>query len=216
VSIVNWIVELTETGRVRVPRPGELSPSEREGLAKAIADWDAVARLDLAGAPALDAAAAAWAAVTLYRACQYLVYRDADAEEVRAGLAEPCPSPASAAVFYSVDLMFRYLRDLVALSRGIAEQDPLVEALLRLAREWPLSSVGVRGVGEGKVEVSGFIEHPCLRRLYADRILAAADVSRLGDPRVKDAVREAIGGHPELAPPAIAAALAAEEKVTHA
>ena len=42
--------------------------------------------------------------------------------------------------------------------------------------------------------------HPGLLRLYIDRIVAAADISRLGDQRVADAARRAVGAHDELCP----------------
>jgi len=69
---------------------------------------------------------------------------------------------------------------------------------MKIARAWPLSSVGVAGVSD--VDVDPFIDHPSLRRLYADRIVERRDASRLGDPRVRAAVREAIGAHDELVP----------------
>jgi hypothetical protein len=48
--------------------------------------------------------------------------------------------------------------------------------------------------------------HPCLRRLYVDRIIAGRDVARLSDQRVRAAAIEAVGLHDELCPE-IAAAL---------
>ena len=86
----------------------------------------------------------------------------------------------------------------MSLARGISEDDPLVVELLKLCRDWPLSSVGARGVGE--VDASAILAEPCLRRLYADRVVERGDASRLQDPRVAEAVREGVGGFPALAP----------------
>ena len=192
---------------MRVPRPAALTAEESRALPRALRAWDEVARAEMPGsAPTLEPAPAAWAAVMLYRACQCLVYRDVSAEEVVAALGSPCPADSSASACYSVDLTMRYLPDLIALSRGVAEADPLVTGLLRLAQAWPLASVGVRGVGP--VEIGAFIDHGCLRRVYADRILATADLDRLNDPRAVAAVREALGGHLSLAPDRLRSALA--------
>jgi hypothetical protein len=83
-----------------------------------------------------------------------------------------------------------------------------VTGLTELARRWPLSSVGVKGL-EG-LDVSSFVGDPALLQLYVDRIIERADQSRLTDPRVNEAVRTALGGYPELAP-AIPAAFIAQE-----
>jgi hypothetical protein len=62
----------------------------------------------------------------------------------------------------------------------------------------PLTEVG---------DVSPFIEHPSLRRLYADRIIERGDLTRLNDVSAAEAVREALGGYPEIASRPLAAAL---------
>jgi hypothetical protein len=109
-------------------------------------------------------------------------------------LADSVVSPGT---HYSVDLVMRYLPDLMNFAAGAAERDPLVEHLRRWAQQWPLSSVGIRGLGD--VSIDGFAESPGLMRLYADRILARPDTSRLADPRARQAVQCAVGMHQELA-----------------
>jgi hypothetical protein len=79
---------------------------------------------------------------------------------------------------------------------------------VRLARTWPLSSVGA-DLGPGPFDVDAFVGDASLRALYVDRVLAQADLSRLGDPRVDDAAREALGARPDLRP-AVARALGVE------
>jgi hypothetical protein len=139
-----------------------------------------------------------------------VVNRDANETDVRAALADPRPGPTATA-HYSVDLVFRFLPDLIALARRVSQDDPLVEALRNLIAPWPLASVGMSDIPVADIEP--IIGHPCLRQLYVDRILARGDVARLDDPRVQEAVREALGACPELAP-AISAKLAAACAVT--
>ena len=182
-----------------MPPPGRDEREDSRQLSSAIEQLDAQARLDMpAIAPDLAPDVTAWAARVLYRACQFQVYRDVDGDEVRRGFALPCPAKPSPPVCYSADLVLRHLYEIWSLACGIAREDPLVEALAALARAWPLSSVGMPNLG--KVNVSGFTNHPSLRRLYADRIIARGDSSRLDHPEVAEAVREAIGAFPDIAP----------------
>lgn len=208
VHALDFVTALLESGRVRVPA----SPDVLGGLAQAVQELDHLARPELAfDAPALVPAAGEWALLLLYRGCQALVHREIEAGAVRAALSRPCPAPPSPGACYSADLALRFLPDLLRLARGIAEDDPLVEGLRTVARAWPLSSVGAGQLGE--LDVTPFIDHPSLRRLYADRVIERADLSRPDHPAVREAVRAALGAFPQLAP-RVAAALAQEEPQT--
>ena len=204
-SAVVFIYDLLDSGRVRV----ELWGTVPDDMAAAVRYLDEAARLELPGrTPELRLAAATWALSLVYRAAQALIYREVDEQAVREALSMPCPSLPEADVCYSVDLAFRTLPDLISLARGLADDDPLVSELLALAKRWPLSSVGVKGLDA--VDVRAFIGDRCLRRLYADRIIERCDAMRLDHPLVRQAVREALGAYPELAPNPIAAALQQE------
>lgn len=202
-SATNFVHDLLESGRVRVP--AELrAPDDLEAAVQAL---DESLRPEMPfDAPVLVRDCATWALTLLLRACQFFTYRAIDEETVRRELSVPCPRKATADVCYSVDLPFRFIPDLLALARGIAPGDPLVECLMALARDWPLSSVGVKDVGD--VDVRPFIRHPSLRQLYADRIIERGDVARINSDHVREALAESIGHFPQLAPK-IAEALSA-------
>jgi hypothetical protein len=207
-SIATFLTALRDGGPLAVPPDAEPRPHAEPAAVAILETIDFAARAEIAhAAPPLAPAVALWAAERLFRACQFLVYREVGADDVRAGLSVLSPAPASPGTCYSADLVLRYLPDLFSLARGVAREDPLVDGLLALARAWPLSSVGMPDVGD--VDASPFMTHPGLRTLYADRILARDDRARLRDPAVAAAVREAIGAFPSLAP-AIASAAAAE------
>lgn len=219
-----FLHELDQAGRVRIadalpPEADEVAACD--ALLRARADRCA---LDLAGAaPPLQLDAARWAAVMLFRACQFLAFREIEAAEVEANLAVPSPLPPDPAVCWSVDLYFRHLPELHALAGGLAPEDALVVGLRRLAVQWPLSSVGMRGVSGsqlesnvgatsgsesvGGVDGSLFIEHAGLRTLYVDRIIEHGDSARLADPRVAAALKAAVGAYPQVAGRALAASL---------
>jgi hypothetical protein len=204
-----FLSDLFETGLVRVARE-PATESDRKAIEPLLAEIEAQDRLNLPGEPPpFDASAAAWAASMLYRGAQLLADRDVSEETLRAALADPGPD-ATASTYYSVDLIYRFLPDLITLARRVSQEDPLVAALLGLIAPWPLSSVGVTGAAIGNIEP--ILAHPCLRQLYVDRILAHGDVARLEEPRVREAVREALGAFSELAP-AFAAKLAEAAKL---
>ncbi|MDB5389901.1 MAG: hypothetical protein JWM11_5547 [Planctomycetaceae bacterium] len=155
------------------------------------------------GVPTANLPAAEWALVTLYRVSQFLVFRELPEEMLRTELARPCPEQKSAAVCYGVDLSFRFLPELVRLTRAVNSQDPLLEFLKAWAAEWPLSSVGVSDVdfaSIGSESIEPILENAALRMMYIDRILTTHDASRLTNPQVAEAVRTALGDFRELSP----------------
>jgi hypothetical protein len=198
----DFLTELSKNGVAVVTSDEAFELGQR--WEEIIRDWDGLYRNELAlEAPALSLAAAEWAARRLYRGCQALVCREMPLPAVQQFLAESCTVPQSPSTIYSVDLLFRFLPDLVAFARRVNRNDPLIGELLALARDWPLSSVGIEGV-QG-VDPRGFLDDPSLRQLYVDRILATGDVTRLNCEEVRVAARTSLGGHPELAPTIFAA-----------
>jgi hypothetical protein len=85
----------------------------------------------------------------------------------------------------------------------------LLARLVDWANAWPLSSVGIPGASPTALDP--VLEHPSLRVVYADRIIARKDLARLNDPRACEAVLRAIGLHAELAPEVLQAAQALTE-----
>lgn len=196
---------LNTDGVLRLRSEAPPSDEDRDSATKFLLEYEQSYRLSLAGRPPTpDRAAVRWAAGQFYRAAQFLVYRDLNEQSLRRDLSEACPAGKSAPVCYAVDLSFRFLPELIRLARAASENDPLTKQLMTWAGEWPLSSVGVTDVSE--VEIDPFIDDASLRSLYVDRIIAAGDLSRLNDDRIREAARRALGAYGELAPK-IAAAL---------
>jgi hypothetical protein len=194
-SLSHFLSALVDSGRITIS-PDFDAPAEAEAEA-ILMEMNRLTQLNLAGnAPEFMPAMAVWAAQLLHHSCQFLVCRDLDETVINQAFQEPCPLPRSPATDYSADLSFQYLPDLIGMTRQVAAGDPLLQRLLVLAREWPLSSVGVPGLES--LDIQSFISDPCLRQLYVDRIIAHEDLSRLGEPLVDRAVREALGAFPEL------------------
>lgn len=200
-SLSRFLHALVDTGHVRVPHPDHAKPAEelteaQELLAELEGSW----RLEFPGdAPAFERQVANWAATMFYRAAQAAVFRDIPEPVLRDGLSQACPSSGDeAARHYSVDLVFRFLPDMVVLARHTSPDDPLLQVLQTWANQWPLSSVGMKGVEPATVDP--IVNHPGLLQLYVDRILTRADFSRLGDPRVQTTVRKSVGAYADLSP----------------
>jgi len=203
-GLATLLTELFEHWRLHVPAVGKLEPAELLAAEEVLRSREADVRAEFPGAaPEFFPEAAVWGAAMLLRACQFLVYRDLDAEALVAALAPPCPRASTPAAHYSVDLTFRFLPDLVRLARAASPDDPLVGALLHLARQWPLSSIGI-AVGEAanasETSIDVLAAHPALWRAYVDRVIALGDMPRMSNPRVQAGVREALGMFTELAP----------------
>jgi MoxR-vWA-beta-propeller ternary system domain bpX4 len=176
-------------------------PSEGtdQDLVELLAEWNARAAVDLASdPPEFSSPAALWATRLFYQICQLVMFRDLGGEKVTAVFATPCPELRGPRTDWSVDLLLRHLPGLFQLARHLSNADPLLNELRGLASAWPLSSVGVPDLTD--LQIDTFITHPALRRLYADRIIAAADGTRLGDPRLDDVLRADLGIHRDLAP----------------
>ncbi len=206
-SLPGFLRSLWTDGRVRVANIEAIPDAERCEAAELLADWELGYRQELPhDPPRLHAEAVTWGAVLTYRVCQLLLFRDLGLEEIDRRLGEPCPAGDPPSIHYSVDLTLRYLPDLWRHAHRVSEQDPLVSRLSGVAVRWPLSSVGIRGLGPLEIDV--LAGHPCLFLMYLDRIVARCDVGRCSDPRVRCRALEALGLFSHLAPE-IAAAVGA-------
>ncbi len=192
VTLSQFLGRLFEDSRVDVSSPEPVSADELRAADSTLVDLEAVYRLDLPGeAPQLARDAARWAAVSLFHACQFVAFRSAGEEMIAAAFGSPVPTAEAASLHYSVDLTFRFLPDLVRLARSDAENDPLLGYLHQWAVAWPLSSVGMPDVAP--IAIEPIVRHPCLMNIYCDRVLARNDRSRRGDPRIEEAIAQAVG-----------------------
>ena len=149
--------------------------------------------------PGLDRPALKWAIRHFHAAAQLAVFRQLGPEEVAKRLGDDFVGEGDAAsVAYSVDLVFRFLPDLVRIVKGMNPDDPLLAQLRKWGERWPLSAVGIPGLAVSGLEP--LLANRCLSMMYVDRIVEADAVDRLHDPRVQELVRGAIGAYPELSP----------------
>ena len=121
VTLPEFLDCLFTTGRVRVPKPAAILERERLTADEVLAAFEREYRRELPGVPPpVCPPAAGWAATMLYRACQFVAFRDVDHETIAGALNTACPAGDPPAVHYSVDLAFRYLPDLTNLAQRLA------------------------------------------------------------------------------------------------
>lgn len=193
-QLTGFIQSLISTGAVTVA--GDVRVSGAEDYSRVASLLGAAHGIDaghLAGeAPAFDSKAAQWAAEILYRAiqCHFLRYLTDDKV---LSLLPAYDGEATPEAIYSVDLTLRHLPAFFHLVRHTTPGDVLLHRLKSIAAAWPLSSVGI-DTGEA-VNPQAVMDHPSLRMLYIDRIIAAKDTARCQHPDVLRAVQEVIGDH---------------------
>ncbi|MEW6158748.1 MAG: hypothetical protein AB1813_15085 [Verrucomicrobiota bacterium] len=193
-----FVQALRTDGRAVVsPEPLPAGGSE---ILPLLQEMERTARRELLGdtAPSFLPTVGVWAAQLFYQLCQFVVCREIGASQIAAACRTSCPAQRSPETDWSADLFFQHLPQLFRWARQLSNADPLLDHLNRLAHDWPLSSVGIPGLTQ--VNIQSFATHPALRRLYADRILAAKDLSRLGEAEIDDLLRADIGIFPDLAP----------------
>ena len=203
---LKFLSALEKHGHIVVDALEDLSGAGTPAETELLLQLDHATRLNAPpNLPEFSQAPAQWAAKTLYRACQFLVCHEIGYETIIQVFAEQCPAPRCPATDYSADLVLRYLPDLFKLAQNMSADNPLLDGLRELGQHWPLSSVGMPNLNSS-IDLSSFIEHPSLRQIYADRILARQDLSRIAPPPVEEALKASMGAYPELSP-SIAAAL---------
>lgn len=195
--LLTFVEELFVTGRVRLTSDEPPADGDINDAILKVREFESSLRLDLPGTPPdEDEAALRWALVAFYQACQFQVYRHLGMTKLAERLADDSPRGATAEAHYSVDLVFRFLPDLMKLARSGSSEDPLLVVLTGWCERWPLSSVGVSDLNLPHCEP--ILTDECLLRLYVDRILRTQDTSRFTDQRIRIEVSRAVGAFPEL------------------
>jgi hypothetical protein len=203
-SLHSFLVDLFESGRVRLTAEALLPEQESDEVERTLADFELRYRNVLPGTPpSIDLPAARYGATMLYQACRFLAHPNLGIGDLECAFGVVPPESMGPSVHYSVDLSLRFLPDVCRMTREKGAEDPLCTELSKLANQWPLSSVGIPGVTN--VVVDAFVSDRCMRRLYVDRVIRCSDLFRLQDRRVQEEVVEALGAFPELAPPIVQA-----------
>lgn len=214
-----FLQSLMTDGVARVPvihesttdHVGAMDEVEDVEAAEALEFCERRVRLDWPGdPPALDVELAVRSAGFIYQASRLVLSRHISAKDGMKLLDHFRIDVKTPAAHYAVDVVGRYLPDLLRLAGGELSDDPIVQRLRTFGKRWPLSSVGVAEIEPEQDSLEVVLNHESLRVEYVDRVLRQNDVARLSDPAVCEWARLAVGPHHELLPVATAAALVRE------
>lgn len=196
--LAEFLEALFNDGRVVVPKLKPLRAEQLSQADRALQHYEQIGRQAFPGqAPPFDIQAGRWAAVSIFRACQFAIDRDLGVAAIRDTL-RPIDGERTISTHYSVDLCMRFLPSVYQLAQVDAEDDPLLAVLKQWAVDWPLSSVGMPLRASPDLDV--ILQHAAARQCYIDRVVAANDRHAMRFPVVREHVAAAIGMHPDLAP----------------
>ncbi len=194
----NFLQELFEHGRIRVVAPESEGDFDTKPALELLQTTETRWRSHLPGGlPEFMPTVAVHAAIQLYRAVQFLVYRDVEPGVMEAALQPLQLGPKTPAEHYSADVCLRYMHDVLRLSMAASENDPLNEQIRRAVKDWPLSAVGLN-IEQQRDHVP--FNHKALRLMYLERVLERRDTHIMNLSSVRAALRELAGANGNLLP----------------
>ena len=147
-------------------------------------------------APEFDAEAAIWGAKVLFLLSSMTAFREIEVSEVEAGFQYELPNSESAAAHFSADLALYYLPDLQEIVMQIADGDPLLGLIDKVALKVPLSSVGMKL--SRMPDLTPIYEHVGVEQYHAERVESRVDNERYSVPEVESFIRKLSGNYPSL------------------
>lgn len=199
--LADFIRLLSQQGRALTRGDLHLHPPTVADLAATETVLREVAKLAALEAPGnppeFESSSALWAAEAFTWACGMLIDRAETEVEIPKRISGRQPRGATAAEHWSVDLVFRFFRDLIDRSAKIGREDPLHGQLLKLLKNWPLSSIGTEVENHPK-QLGVVLASDCLRIVYVDRVIALQDRRRAANEQVASLVSQLTGQQPCL------------------
>ncbi|MGV3539951.1 MAG: hypothetical protein ACO1OQ_09080 [Rufibacter sp.] len=144
-------------------------------------------------APAFDAAAAIWAAKTVYFASQLLLYREQSAQELSA-LLPVLPQQPNASAILSADLCLRFLPPLLQQAQLINSEDALVPILEQHLEQWHYSAVG-HDLTIENLNFEAILDNNCLLQLYTDRVIERKSLKLAEQSPIKEQIKASLGNY---------------------
>lgn len=184
-QLVIFLNDLRETGRLRVaPLPAEL-PHAMPLARQQLIELEEISRLDFPGhPPEFDPEIGLEGLLQLYQLAR--LFLDSSFAPLNR---EMRANPLQLRDLYSMDVVLRFLPQLIRLANAAEMPADVQQPLLEVARSWPLSSVGIGSLDIDSQVVDVILGCRALRLEYLDRILATEQTERLNYEPVLDALR---------------------------
>jgi hypothetical protein len=141
-------------------------------------------------APPFDDEAGMWAARVVYVAAQLILYRENQEKDLSLLLPDHHSAPTAAGML-SADLCLRFLPQMIMQLKNIDSEDALIEVLERKLGAWHYSGVA-HPLNIESLDFS-FTDDPCLRQLYAERIIDNRKLSLALHPAFREYISAQLG-----------------------
>jgi MoxR-vWA-beta-propeller ternary system domain bpX4 len=143
--------------------------------------------------PPFSAAAALWAAKTVYFAAQLFLYRENKATEL-ATLLPAYSGSIDASAMLSADLCLRFLPGVKYALEAVDVNDALLPVIEQHLLSFPYSGVGRDGEFTAP-DTATISNNDCLMQLYLDRITEKKAANWANQPIINSAIRANMGNH---------------------
>src|SRR5215217_4409362 len=141
--------------------------------------------------PFFDAAAAVWAAKTIYHAAQLILYR-MHKEEALGSLLPAYQGAITPSAILSADLCLRFVKVLLTHIKRIDPEDAIIPHLEAHLVSWHYSGIGYQMPVE-QLQWDTIHSNACLKQLYIDRIIQTKDKQLATLPMLKEEVLASMG-----------------------
>lgn len=203
----SFLAGLFETGEIQLPRK-LVAAGRVDGIVCVLVESERIWRCGVPGEPPrFDVATATAASRVLLSMCQAVVYREmemADLKRLLTATSLPYGDVVvqNPSLHYSVDLLFRFMPQVIERAKRISQSDELIPLMLDVLKPWPLSSVGVSELSPAATCLSLRVVQSdrSLWRMYVDRVISQKEAARLQHPETRAAVAAAIGPFEWLTP----------------
>lgn len=146
-------------------------------------------------APVFDAKAAYWAAKTVFFACQFMLHRELDKKDLEE-LLPNYKGALSASAQLSADLSLRFLPAIIMHAQMLDPEDVLIPNLERKLQQFHYSGIGY-SLDRTKLDYQQVKQHPTLKQLYIDRVIAKKAILLAEEAEIKPLVLASLGMHQE-------------------
>jgi len=143
--------------------------------------------------PAFDAAAALWAAKTIFISAQLILHRDMEAHYLPSILPAYTAAITGGAIL-SADICLRFLPQLLTQIKLADPEDALRHILEECLRVWHYSGIGYNWPLEN-IGFDDIVADKCILQLYINRIISRKDKRLAGTATLHPHVKAALGDY---------------------
>jgi hypothetical protein len=142
--------------------------------------------------PEYNPTAALWAAKTVYRSAQLILYRENSNEDLQLLLPD-YEQEIDAAAILSADLCLRFVPHMIRTLINIDSEDRLIHVLESKLKQWHFSGITWERLDFTAMDFSSVSNNPSLHQLYCERIINHRNITLARHPVFNEAISAQLG-----------------------